>query len=210
MKALIFDYDGLIVDSELPEFLSWKEVYQLAGVDLSVEDWLAAVGAVNAFDPRAHLEHLTGRCFDWENIDKVRRQKLAERQMMQPLLPGVLGLLLRGKEAGYRIGAASNSTAAWVELGLERLGIRHFFESVRTIESVKWPKPHPEIYLRVLEDLNADMRETFVFEDSQPGVRAAKAAGLTVIAVPNALTKYHDLSLADQVLSGLDQFELPE
>ncbi|HEY5754153.1 MAG TPA: HAD-IA family hydrolase [Chthoniobacterales bacterium] len=209
MKALIFDYDGLIVDSEWPEFESWREIYQLAGTDLTPEEWTAAVGSVNAFDPKAHLEKATGRKFDWEMIDKARRQKITERLMHQPLLPGVLGMLLRGQEAGYRIGVASNSAAAWVEVGLERLGIRHLVETVRTIESVKWPKPHPEIYLRVIEDLNAETHETLAFEDSQPGVRAAKAAGLTVIAVPNALTKYHDLSLADQIIESLDRFELP-
>ena len=83
-------------------------------------------------------------------------------------------------------------------------------ESVRTVESVKWLKPPPEIYLRVIEDLNADVRETYLFEDSQPGVRAAKAAGLTVIAVPSLLTRYHDLSMAEQVVENLDQFELPD
>ena len=210
MKALIFDYDGLIVDSEYPEYLSWKEVYHLAGVKLSEQVWTSAVGSVDAFNPQSYLEKATGRTFDWEVIEKARRQKLTERQMIQPVLPGVAGLMYRGKEAGYRIGVASNSTAAWVELGLERLGLRHLVESVRTVESVKWPKPHPEIYLRVIEDLNADVRETYVFEDSQPGVRAAKAAGLTVIAVPSLLTRYHDLSMADQVVENLDQFELPD
>lgn len=210
MNALIFDYDGLIVDSETPEYLSWKEVYHLAGVELTEQVWTSAVGAVNGFDPKAFLENATGRTFDWEVIEKARRQKLSERQMLQPILPGVAGLMFRAAEAGYRIGVASNSTAAWVELGLERLGLRHLIETIRTVESVKWPKPHPEIYLRVLEDLNADAHETWAFEDSQPGVRAAKAAGLTVIAVPNVLTRHHDLSLADQILDNLDQFELPE
>jgi len=210
LKALIFDYDGLIVDSETPEYHSWKEIYHLAGVELTEQVWTSAVGAVNAFDPRAFLEKTTGRTFDWDVIEKARRQKLSERQVAQPVLAGVAGLMYRGVEAGYRIGVASNSTAAWVELGLERLGLRHLIESVRTVESVKWPKPHPEIYLRVLEDLNADVHETLAFEDSQPGIRAAKAAGLTVIAVPNLLTRTHDLSLADQILDNLDQFELPE
>ncbi len=209
MKALIFDYDGLIVDSETPEYLTWREVYHLAGLDLTEEVWKAAVGSVDAFDPRGYLENVTGRTFDWEVIERARRQKLSERQMIQPVLPGVVGMMFRGVEAGYRIGVASNSTAVWVEMGLERLGLRHLIEAVRTVESVKWPKPHPELYLRVIEDLNADVSETIAFEDSQPGVRAAKAAGLTVVAVPNVLTKHHDLTMADYVVTNLDHFELP-
>jgi HAD superfamily hydrolase (TIGR01509 family) len=209
LKALIFDYDGLVVDSEYPEYLSWKEVYARHGVELTEQVWTSAVGSVNAFDPKSTLEKATGLAFDWVEINLERRRKLTEHQMQQPVLPGVRELMERGRAAGWRIGVASNSTAIWVEEGLQRLGLRHYVEAVRTRDDVTSPKPHPEVYLQVLADLGALAGESLAFEDSQPGVTAAKAAGLTVIAVPSALTRHQDLSLADSRVTSLAEYELP-
>ncbi len=210
MKALIFDYDGLIVDSEYPEYLSWKEIYAEAGVELTEQVWTSAVGSVNAFDPKSHLEKATGLTFDWVAINLERRRKLMERQLSQPVLPGVRDLMERGRAGGWRIGVASNSTSIWVEDGLKRLGLRSLVEAVRTVDQVQSPKPHPEVYLRVLEDLGAAAAESYAFEDSQPGVTAAKAAGLTVIGVPSLLTRHQDLSLANRLVESLSHFELPK
>ncbi len=210
MKALIFDYDGLIVDSEYPEYLSWKEIYATSGVELTEQIWTSAVGSVNAFDPKSHLEKASGLSFDWLAINLERRRKLTERQLSQPVLPGVRELMERGRDAGWRIGVASNSTSIWVEDGLKRLGLRSFVEAVRTVDQVQYPKPHPEVYLRVLEELGAAVAESLAFEDSQPGVTAAKAAGLTVIGVPSLLTRHQDLSLADRLVESLSHFELSE
>lgn len=214
LKALIFDFDGLIVDTEMPEYLSWREVYEANGAVLTMKDWLVAVGAVGAFDPRAELEKRTGVAFDWPVIDMERRQKLTHCQLAQPILPGVRELMKRGRELGYRIGVTSNSTAPWVEGGLERLGLRGLVDAVRTVETVSRPKPAPDVYLALLADLGGnvdfDPTHTLVFEDSAPGIHAAKAAGLTVIAVPSALTRQQDLSMADETVESLAEFSLPE
>lgn len=210
MKALIFDFDGLIVDTEMPEYLSWKEVYALHGEELTEQDWTLAVGSVGVFSPKAELEKRTGLAFDWTPIDLARRQKLTEHQLRQPVLPGVRELMERARELGYRLGVASNSTAPWVEGGLERLGLRTLIDVVRTVETVANPKPAPDVYLAVVSDLSADPARTLVFEDSHPGIRAGKAAGLIVIAVPSALTRYQDLSMADETVVSLADFSLPE
>ncbi|MEO7932418.1 MAG: HAD-IA family hydrolase [Chthoniobacterales bacterium] len=209
MKALIFDYDGLVVDSEYPEYLSWKEVYAGYNVELTEQVWTSAVGSVNAFDPKSTLERSTGLAFDWVEINLERRRKLTERQLRQTILPGVRELMERGRAEGWRIGVASNSTFIWVDEGLKRLGLRDYVEALRTVDQVTSPKPHPEVYLRVLADLGATAGESLAFEDSQPGITAAKAAGLTVIAVPSALTRHQDLSLADRQVGSLAEFELP-
>jgi HAD superfamily hydrolase (TIGR01509 family) len=182
-------------------------VYEAAGVELTEQVWTSAVGSVNAFLPKAFLENATGRVFDWESIDRERRRKLLVHQHAQPVLPGVADLMLRGREAGFRIGVASNSTRDWVEHGLERLGLLPLIEVIRTVETVPRPKPFPDVYLAVLGNLQAEAGQSFAFEDSEPGVRAAKAAGLRVVAVPSALTRYQDLSLADCTVASLEGFD---
>ncbi len=208
-RALILDFDGLIVDTEMSEYRAWREVYEGAGEHLAVEDWLRAVGYVNGFDPRAHLETLTGRTFDWQKIDEGRRGRIQELNASLQTLPGVRELIAQGLRLGYRLGLASNSTADWVLPGLERLGLRRSFAVVRTVDTVDRPKPAPDVYLAVLADLGATAAGGYACEDSEPGVRAAKAAGLYVIAVPNPLTRHQDLSMADEVRESLEGVHLP-
>ena len=129
-----------------------------------------------------------------------------------PPFPGVRTLVENGAQFGYRLGVASNSSADWVLPGLERLGLRRWFSVVRTRETVKNHKPAPDVYLGALADLGIALPPTgsIAFEDSEPGVRAAKAAGLHVVAVPNDLTRHQDLSLADEICDTLAGYALPE
>ena len=93
---------------------------------------------------------------------------------------------------------------------MERLGLRHYFEVVRTVDTVARPKPQPDVYLGALADLGLSTAVgSLAFEDSEPGVRAAKAAGLYVVAVPSELTRHQDLSLADETQASLAGFRLP-
>ena len=210
MPALLLDFDGLMTDTETPGYQAWSELYTREGTRLEISDWLDAVGYVNGFDPRAHLERLTGRAFDWGSLAPQITTRARELIAASPVLPGVASLIERGLAAGYRLGVASNSTADWVVPGLERLGLRKHFEVVRTVETVARPKPQPDVYLAALADLGCSTPEgSLAFEDSEPGVRAAKSAGLYVVAVPNALTRHQDLSLADEILSSLTGYRLP-
>ena len=208
-RAVILDFDGLIVDTEMSEYLAWKEIYEQEGAHLSVEDWLSAVGYVNGFDPRAHLERRTGRTFDWPSIDLRRRQRIQELNRCLEPLPGVVHLIAHAAELGYRLGVASNSTADWVLPGLERLGLMKSFTAVRTVDTVARPKPAPDVYIAVLADLGVQAAGSYAFEDSEPGVVAAKAAGLYVVAVPNRLTAHQNLSMADEIRESLVGGRLP-
>lgn len=209
LRALILDFDGLMVDSEMAEYVAWKEICEGEGAHLTLADWLGAVGYVNGFDPRAHLEMQLGRAVDWAPLEVRRRARLAELQAaLDRPLPGVSALVDQGVRMGCRLGVASNSDAAWVSAGLKRLGWENRFETVRTRDDVKRPKPAPDVYLRVLEDLGVEAGEAIAFEDSQPGIAAAKAAGLYVVAVPNELTRLQDLSLADLAVTTLAGFDL--
>ena len=96
-RALILDFDGLMVDSEMSEYLAWKDTYAREGEHLRVEDWLNAVGYVNGFDPRAHLQKLAGRALDWPALDAWHTGRLLElRSLLSETLPGVGALFADG------------------------------------------------------------------------------------------------------------------
>jgi HAD superfamily hydrolase (TIGR01509 family) len=210
VKALVFDYDGLIIDTESPEFESWQKVYEDHGQRLEVGSWVHVIGGASAMDPAKELEKLLGRELAWPGIldGRVRHhQKLMEAKAT---LPGVETLMRQARQEGWKVGVASSSSSAWVEGGLKRLGLMALVQTVRTRDRVSNLKPHPEPYLAALADLGAEASKSFAFEDSRTGVTAAKAAGLTVVAVPNALTRLHDLSHADMILDSLERFSLPK
>ena len=209
MKALVFDYDGLIVDSELPEFLCWQRVFEAHGQPLTLQDWLPVVGGAVIVDLRKELEGRLGRPLDWGRVDPDRIAHYHSIFDQQAVLPGVRELMEAGRGAGWAIGVASNSTADWVRPGLERFGLSRHIGAIRTRDTARRPKPHPDPYLEVLAELGAEAGQSFAFEDSATGVAAAKAAGLTVVAVPNTLTRHQDLGGADQLLDSLEQFRLP-
>lgn len=211
MRALVFDYDGLIVDSETPEYYCWKKVYEDHGESLPVQDWVHVVGGAQHFDMRAELERRLGRAIEaWERVDASRVEHYRSIFDQQSLLPGVQALFDEGRRLGWKIGVASNSTSGWVSSGLKRFGLHGHVGALRARDTAKAPKPDPAPYLEVLEELGALAQPSFGFEDSAPGVAAARAAGLTVIAVPNELTKHHDLRAAHHLLESLEHFKLPE
>lgn len=209
-RALVFDYDGLIVDSETPEFLCWQAAFAEQGQRLDLQDWIHVVGGAAIVDMSVELERRTGRRLDWAPIH-ARRLELHQRLFEgQDLLPGVRALFEQGAAQGWAIGVASNSSVGWVQRGLDRFGLRRYVGALRGRDTAARPKPHPDPYAEVLAELGADPAFSFGFEDSAPGVASAKAAGLTVVAVPNALTRHQDLSQAHHVLASLEQFALPE
>jgi HAD superfamily hydrolase (TIGR01509 family) len=200
LQSLIFDFDGLIVDTEKPGFDSWNEIYADFGQKLTLDDWRKATGYVGGFDPGLHLEALLGRTLDWQNLAPRREARNWELTLKQGVLPGIRDLMLSAVNAGIRVGVASNSGFGWVNDGLERLGLRGFVGAVVTRDMVMNPKPAPDVYLKAAETLQVSPAYSVALEDSEPGCHAAKAAGMRAIAVPNQFSERQDLSVADLVV----------
>ena len=209
IRALVFDFDGLILETEGPIFISWQELYASYGFPLPFEVWATTIGSAEAeFDPARELERLVGQSLDWTAIEPARQRRELALISEQPLLPGVEQTLQEARRMGLKLGLASSSTCKWVNGHLRERGLRPYFEVVRAADDVRLTKPDPELYLAVLSALGVCGAEAVALEDSPNGIRAAKAAGMTCVAVPNHLTRQLTLDEADLRLESLAEMSL--
>jgi HAD superfamily hydrolase (TIGR01509 family) len=205
IKAAIFDFDGLILDTESAEFQSWQEVFAEHGHKLELEFWADVIGRPRSyFDMYAHFQQLTASRINIEQLRKDRRARVKELILAQPILPGVRECLSAARELGLKIGLASSSGREYVCGHLERLGLFQFFDVAKCFEDTPEHKPNPGPYRAVLEALEIAPHEAIAFEDSPNGVASAQAAGIFCIAVPNPVTNQLPLSHADYRLTSLD------
>ena len=208
IRAIVFDFDGLILDTEEPVYRSWLEVYEAHGETLPFERWVQIVGSTNTeFHPQRHLEERLGRPLSQEVVDG-RIGRRTEMILAQQVLPGILQYIDDATARGLKLGVASSSTRDWVSGHLERLGILGRFDCVRCRDDVNSAKPAPDLYVAVLDCLGVSPSEAFAIEDSPNGVIAAKQAGMLCVAIPNSITARLDLSKADLVLRSLSDLSL--
>jgi HAD superfamily hydrolase (TIGR01509 family) len=210
IKGLIFDFDGLIIDSESPEYQSWADMYKAHNCSLPFEKWAECIGTADAFDPAKYLEELIGRPIDRAEALVRRRAQFAELMATQPLLPGVADCIASARRRGIKLGVASSSTRNWVVGNLSRFGLATEFDAICCREDVVAVKPDPALYVAVLQGLGIRAKEAIALEDSPNGVLAAKRAGIFCVAVPNAITSRLCLDHADCRLSSLAQLSFDE
>ena len=210
IRAIVFDFDGLILDTEEPVYRSWLEVYQAHGEDLPFERWVQIVGSTTVgFHPQHHLEERLGRPLPKEVLDR-RIGRRTEMILAQGVLPGVIQHIESAKALGLKLGVASSSTRDWVSGHLARLGMLESFDCMRCRDDVANAKPEPDLYIAALECLGVLASEAIAVEDSPNGVMAAKRAGLRCVAIPNSITARLDLGHADLILGSLAEVTLAE
>ncbi len=212
IKALLFDFDGLILDTETPEVIAWQEVYAPYGIEFPVRLWGKIVGGNGHkdFDPVAYLSEQTGQSIDADLMRADKRVRDRGLVAYQAILPGVQDYIAGAKASGLRLAIGSSSNHEWVDTHLKRLGLWDSFDAVICIEDAPRAKPNPDIFLKALEVLDVRPEEALVFEDSPNGVAAAKAAGIRVIAVPNPITAQLGVSGADLTLASLADLPLAD
>jgi HAD superfamily hydrolase (TIGR01509 family) len=211
IKALIFDFDGLIIDTEGPDYQAWQETYESFGCALPLAEWAAEIGTYGAFDPYEYLARQLGQPIDRTAVRTRRHARFAELIEQQAVLPGVESYLQAARERGLRVGIASSSPRAWVVGHLARFGLDQSFDCIKTADDVERVKPDPALYLTALDTLDVRSHEALAFEDSPNGALAATRAGIYCVVIPNRLTQQlaHDAanlqlaSLADLPLSAL-------
>jgi HAD superfamily hydrolase (TIGR01509 family) len=211
IKALVFDFDGLIVDTEVPIFRAWQRIYREHGQELPLARWLTIIGTASGpFDPVIDLAKKTGAKLDGPELKALEVLYYQEATALQQLLPGVVDYLVTARQLGLKTAVASSSTRTWVMDHLNRFGIGGHFDAIVCREDVKRTKPDPDLYLTALRRLGAGPDEAIAFEDSSNGIHAAKAAGLFCVVVPNLLTVDLDLTEADLRLLTLEAMPLRE
>jgi HAD superfamily hydrolase (TIGR01509 family) len=212
-RAVIFDFDGLVIDSETPIFDIWSEIYRDHGGVLTLDEWRHALGTHNGFDPYAELARQTGVTLsraEW--VARVRDEHW-RRCETEPLRQGVADRLNEAQTLGLPAAVASSSSLEWVGPWLTRHGLRDLLRAVCTRDDVTRVKPAPDLFLLAAERLRVDASECVVFEDTPNGVAAAHAAGMWAVAVPSPLTSTLTFpaphltltSLADRTLTELRQ-----
>jgi HAD superfamily hydrolase (TIGR01509 family) len=211
MQALIFDFDGLILDTEVPDLQSWQEVYAAHGCDFPMGLWARNVGtAGDPFDAYAHLEAHLGRPVDRDAIRARRHRRFAELVEAQAVMPGITDYLAEARRLGLKLGVASSSSRDWVTGHLARLGLAGSFDSIKSANDVQRAKPDPALYHAVLDALGLAPERAIAFEDSPNGIVAAKRAGVFGVAVPNAVTRQLEFDGADLRLDSLAEMPLQQ
>ncbi|MBE0682104.1 MAG: HAD family phosphatase [Anaerolineales bacterium] len=213
VKALIFDFDGLILDTETPEVLVWQSIYREHGFNLPVHEWEKTIGGygISTFDAAEHLSLLSSGRLDPVSMRTRYRRESDMLIHASPVMPGVINMIEQAREQGIQVVIGSSSPHSWVDAHAKRLGIFHYFKHIICQEDVPpgRTKPNPDIYLKALDMLKVRNTEAVVFEDSLNGVEAARRAKIFVVAVPNPLTAKMGVS-GDLTVASLADLSLQE
>jgi putative hydrolase of the HAD superfamily len=205
MRALIFDFDGLIVDTESAIYEAWRDLYLAHGHDLPLPTYVQCVGSVfGHYDPMAALEGLLGGPVDWDTHLPMKDAKIRAGQQGLDTMPGIRPLLAEARAAGIPCVVASSSQRSHVEGWLARTGIRDQFDFVRSRDDVDRAKPFPDLFLSAAAGLGLAPADCLVLEDSANGLRASLAAGVPCIIVPSPVTAGSDFAGAAAILETLD------
>lgn len=202
LGAVVFDFDGLLVDTETPIYEATAAVFADLGHELAVLDWAAVIGLAGDewFVP---LRDRLGLTLDWAEVDARQTARLAAAPIEADLQVGVLDLLDELDARGIPFGVASSSPRSWVAGHLDRLGVLARFATLATFDRTGVGKPAPDVYLLACADLGVDPSDAVALEDAAPGIAAARAAGVLVVAVPSTITRHTDLSAADHAVASL-------
>jgi putative hydrolase of the HAD superfamily len=211
IKGIIFDFDGLILDTETAEVHIWEKVFQQFGLVLPMDRYLQYVG--HATDNQFVQSFMHDMGLTDEQIESALGEYehlFSSSDYFNTPREGIREFILSGKDSGLNLGIASNSYSNWVIGHLRNLKLEQFFDPICTREAVSNSKPDPEIYNLVLKNWKFAPQEVLAFEDSPNGILAAKNAGIVCVAVPNPLTANMDISNADLIFNSFTEMNLHE
>ncbi|HEU5477656.1 MAG TPA: HAD family phosphatase [Gaiellaceae bacterium] len=191
VRAFLFDFDGLILDTELASRAGWELLYREHGHELPADLWATLVGTTHApWDPMTHLEELVGEPLEREALNERRYAHEIALIEAEELRPGIEEYFATARQLGLKRAIVSSSTRRWVDMHLERLEEAVGWDAICTADrDPARAKPSPTLYLEALATLGVEANEAVAFEDSPNGVLAAKAAGVFCVAVPNEVTR---------------------
>jgi beta-phosphoglucomutase-like phosphatase (HAD superfamily) len=211
MELLIFDFDGLILDTETAAFQLWNSVFQTYGTALPLSRWASRIGtSQQAFNVYDYLESKANQPINIKEVAVTYLEQLLKLIDVLEPRPGVLAYIEDAKSLGIPIALASSGHRDWVMNQLNRLNIADVFHCIRTADDVEKVKPDPEVYQTTLAAMGVKPREAIAFEDSPNDIKAAKAAGVFCVAVPNLVTQPLPLEEADLKIYSMEDISLRE
>jgi len=212
LKALIFDFDGLILDTETPEADAWRNIYTEHGFDFPFNDWVQTVGGygISNFNAAEHISLLSQGRLDPAAMRLHHTETSLAHIHSQPVMPGVLDMIRDAKAHGLKLAVASSSPHSWVDGHTKRLGIFDQFDRIICQDDVGVgrTKPNPDLFLLALDQLQVQKNEAVIFEDSPNGVMAANRAGIYVVAIPNPLTSRLIIEGANLIVRSMSELPL--
>ncbi|QDU72664.1 HAD family hydrolase [Mucisphaera calidilacus] len=211
LEGIVFDFDGLILDTEGPQYDGWRSVYERFGLDLPIDRWVEVLGRPAwMFDFHTRLEELGDPAYDREAIDAERRKSVRSRIDASDLMPGVRDLVAQARSKGLRLSIASGSDREWVAGYLEKHGLIDAFPILVTREETTRHKPEPDPFAEACRRMGLPPQRCLALEDSPNGIRSAAAAGLYAVAVPNRVTAGQSFDEADRIVESLETVDLHE
>ena len=209
LDTLVFDFDGIIIDTEVPTFTAWQEVFESYGQSVDRGLWSSIIGGGQKyFDTMAYLEGIVGPLPDREDVRRRKNERADKMIAESPVMPGVLDYIDDARRLGLKLAIASSSPRDWVEGLMGERGLLECFEAIVTRDDVAMVKPDPELYATAVARVGSGPASAFAIEDSFNGVTSAKRAGLLCVAVPNEMTRDMDFGQADIRLGSLAEMQL--
>jgi HAD superfamily hydrolase (TIGR01509 family) len=211
VEAVVFDFDGLLMDTETTLVEAWKAEWRHHGLELDLDDgfWPAHGGDTFA-SHTAKLASAVGPGFDHDESFARRQAFREELHEGLDFRPGIRDWLAEARSGGLRVAIASSSTREWVVGNLERVGAVDLFDQITTGDEVSRHKPDPEIYLLALQRLGLKGEQTIAVEDTAHGTVAAASAGMSTVAIPNPFVSAEAVQHADLVLDSAADLSLSE
>ena len=208
LKGIIFDMDGVLINSEPVHYRVWKQALAARGIELDYEIYKPCIGSTNGFLMDILHDNYGISREDRELVKSMQqiKEKVIEEEGF-PMIEGVPELLKRLKDRGYRLAIASSSPIAYIRQVVTSLGIDGYFDILVSGEQVKNPKPAPDVFLEAASRMGLTAKECLILEDSGNGCRAAKAAGIVCVAYFNPDSGKQDLSPADMVIEGYEEID---
>jgi HAD superfamily hydrolase (TIGR01509 family) len=210
LDAVIFDFDGIVLDSETPEYESHRQIFERCGASLTSDEWCEQIGVwTQGHHERWHarLCELSKGAPDWPSF-AAEQTRLFQALVPTTPMRGIRELLDRLIARGVKTAIASSAPARWVVPASAGIGVSDCFQAIVAGDHVAHRKPAPDVYLEAVRRLGADPARTIAIEDSAPGLASARAAGLKTVAIPHWLTARHDLSAADVRVAHADALTL--
>jgi HAD superfamily hydrolase (TIGR01509 family) len=213
IKAVVFDFDGIIVETEEADYLAWREIWARYGLELGLDQWAPCIGTrqgAATFSAFEELGRLTGLPLSESDIRAEQRTITTRLLAGYRPLAGVLDWLDAARAARLPVAIASSSSRTWVTGHLRRLGLEPRFPVIACFDDCGAAKPDPAAYLLACKRLGVSPYEAMAVEDSRNGLIAAKAAGLTCVVVPTLMTANMTFTQADLVLGSLEDTTLAQ